>query len=236
MTTIIILLCLFLFSMLFSFKRQENFKPYNTSDVLSTNPTQQDEFKKLFDIFQNEASWQNANKVAFFENFAFAQDFKQVTLNFLMQNKIKDSQLFNNDNIEIVGDGYNIKWIDTQTNSTREYLYNIDLINKSKGISLKLLAHLAVSNIDIYTQPNNSNELSNINKLDLNHVKVLNVYLDTNTTLQFDPSPSPLSPNHFEILNTMYLMEPYLTTGKSMSMSASMRNDFKTKLAQIVEK
>jgi hypothetical protein len=114
------------------------------------------------------------------------------------------------------------------------------LINKSKGISLKLLAHLAIANIDIYTQPDNSNELSNINILDLNHVKVLNVYLDTtNSTnsFQIDPSPSSLSTNYYEILNTMYLMDPYITTGKSMSMSASMRNDFiKTKLAQIVEK
>ena len=204
---------------------REPFLPFNASTVVDTKP-QNDDVLALRKLLGPPKS--SPNVILTYMDPPFANDFKIKVKGYLVQ-KVKGTE-FEKDNLELMGAISNLQWKDQD--NTRHFLFDVTLVNKSKGFVLNCHAQILLKNLDYYTQSDDLDQISTLRKLNMGDLHVVSVEtyeepanLDTKVT-----GYSDLGNKHFEISNTMYLMEPYITTGKSMSLSKSVRQEFKDKL------
>lgn len=204
---------------------REQFRASNASTIDDTKPLNDDMlvFRKLLGPPKS-----SLDIVLAYTNTPFENDFKTKVKLYLTQ-KVQGTG-FQGDNLELMGAISNLQWKD-QDNS-RHFLFDVALINKSRGFALNCHAHIILKNLDYYTQPDDLGQISNLRKLNMDDLHVVSVgtYEETTNLDTKVTGYSVLGNKHYEISNTMYLMEPYITTGKSMSLSNSMRKDFKVKL------
>lgn len=141
---------------------------------------------------------------------------QKVRFAFNQSPKLKGSKL------EIVRNLYNIWWKDI--NNERHFIFNIDVVNKTKFFARKLLVYIKLQSINQFITdtgeyiPGLKNAVKDSN-LDFQ-------YVGTDNELKYftvPPSNASIGNESFthlyRIKNNLYLMDPFITSGKEMVIS-----------------
>ncbi len=141
---------------------------------------------------------------------------KNVTLAFNRIEKLKGSK------IEIVRNLYNIWWKDV-TNE-RRFIFNVDLINKTKFFARKLLVYIKLKDIDKLLTDNGDYIPGFKDSVTPSSLQLM--YIGTDNELKYLTVPASNSVigkenfmHLYRIKNNLYLMDPFITSGKDMVIS-----------------
>lgn len=189
--TLIICLIIFLLLDLYLYNK-ETFEPSN----VFYNPTDEQreiylEENKKFDILNiiNDKPSENYDLYSG-NSFEYNEIFKKIVINYINEFK-KNSIKLSDNTYNIVRDIYNI-YI---SNSNMYYKFDIDIVNITKNV-------LHTCNVIMYKTDG-----------DFIIYSIINIY---------DKEMKKYEPNNFSnlyrIQNTLYLMDPYLTSGYSMNL------------------
>lgn len=186
----------------------------NALDFLSVNvlPDYRTSFQKYPSYYKFELD-------DFFKEYIL----QKIRTAFNQSSKLKGSKL------EIVRNLYNIWWKDI--NNQRHFIFNIDLINKTKFFARKLLVYIKLLNINQFLT--DTGEYIPGMK-DIVATNLINLeYIGTDNELKYftvAPSTSDIGKESFthlyRIKNTLYLMDPFITSGKDMVITDYDRDKF----------
>lgn len=204
----------------------ENFVPFNSFQVplnpistLYQEETQRLDF--LLDTFQVVTLpdyIRTFQSYPFYSKFPLSSSLKNFLLNQLKTIILK-STYYKGTKIEFSSDIYNIWYTDNST--FRDFIFNIDLTNKAKAFTRKLLFYIRIQKFNQYT-----NDYGEIIEYNLNVDDIQIKWIGTNDKI----IPTKYTPydnlnNYYRILNTLYLMEPFLTSGKSMKITPADKSE-----------
>jgi len=146
-----------------------------------------------------------------------------------------NSASFNNTKIDTIRDIYDLYSSDS-TNGTRHFVFAIDINNPIKAFTRKLRVYLSIPHITKFTT-DNGDYIGNLQDKDI----IVN-YIGTDNNLQFNNTtfvPSEFSigntnyKNFYNIKNTLYLMDPFITNGKDMVITNEMHAAFENKVNEM---
>lgn len=170
-------------------------------------------------LFQKYPSYFKFELDDIFKDFCL----QKISTTFSQTPKLKGSK------IEIIRNLYNIWWKDIEND--RHFVFNIDLINKTKFFARKLLVYVKLQNITKLTTDNgdyipNIKDVVNSNNLDLQYIGTDNE-LKYFTVSASNSNIGKESFNHlYRIKNTLYLMDPFITSGRDITISDYDREKF----------
>ncbi len=229
---LIFLILIYCIYILFFKKYLEPYTGYNSSlikkDISSVFDIEMvqlsDAFKKIFidDNFQLDGYIQHNLYIP----FPFEEYIKRIIIQYLKSNmnEFKEHELYINNFSELY-----YKDVDND----RLFIFNINLIDNTNFKVTNLKIKIKIKNIIQFIdfQTNMQNMGSNINYIlprsiytIENAIELLSIRLDKNNYGKFNiDSIDQLYPNYYEIQNRLGLMEPFLTSSKSMTIK---KNDF----------
>jgi hypothetical protein len=230
---LLVLLVLFIYSLLpiegFNVTSYNNSRvPLNKQDTLYET-----EIKTLNEIFE-QTNLQGFPEVYSFQKlpnylkFPMQSSFSEIVLQRLNDifSKSKD---YKQSEFVIIKDMYDIKWKDIET--SRHFVFNIDVRNKTFNWAKRLRIYVIVNDIKSfltdtgeYFEPVDKNLLPNI------IVNTISLEESTERLLigGIDAEIGNESYyNYYKIKNVLYLMDPFLTSGKDMAITETMKLDFK---------
>jgi hypothetical protein len=156
-------------------------------------------------------------------SFAFDNQFKSIIKNIL--------QKYFLNNLISITNITNIYF--KQENGNMLYIFNCQFSNLTKFTSRNLIIKLKINNYVKFLNPTASSPndfQSNIDSSLIN-TTILGITLNKNddNTINYTTTYSPsvtLTPNLYTINNNLYLMDPFLTSGKEMIINDQMKTDF----------
>lgn len=175
--------------------------------------------------------------------FKHNESFKNFLLPVISQ-VLKKDPLYQKSKFTFVRDIYNLYWNDsapqTENNQkgtllSRHFVFNVDLSDPVKAFTRKLKVYLTVTNIKKYLDDN-----GDFSDLSIASEDISLKYLGTDNPLTY----FTVSPNSSEILdertwhnyyrtkNTLFLLDPFVTSGKDMRITDSLRVKFDQTLKQ----
>lgn len=163
-------------------------------------------FKKIkkenFDVADND-NFDKTNYTLINNNIQFILNdaFKTHILDFFKLNNI-----YLNDKLTIIDDLKDIYV--KKENDTYYYIFKVNLNNLTKFF-------VKTTNVKL--------------KVENNNIHIISIHIDdnknTNTIINVSENDES-NPNYYEIKNTLYLTDPFITSGKDMVISDSMKLDF----------
>lgn len=226
----IILICIFIY--FFNPFRIENFNsvPYN-SFVVPKNKirTLYEEdtilLNDAFDLHINRGNtipdYKNTFiKYPYYMTFPYNNLIKEIILNKASELLSKEDH-FSGSKFDILGDLTDIYWKDID--NSRHFVFNINLNNRPKAFTRKLLVYFIINNIDNYLTDMDE-YIPNITIKDFDYTIK---YIEVDKQLEFTPikpreevlnADSDFN-NMYKINNTLYLMHPFLTSKKEMDIT-----------------
>uniref|UniRef100_A0A6C0H7R3 Uncharacterized protein n=1 Tax=viral metagenome TaxID=1070528 RepID=A0A6C0H7R3_9ZZZZ len=218
-----------------------NAVPYN---VFKIPPNQQDtlfqaETKRLDELLASInrdvlPDYRNTfTKHPSYFRFKHGEMFLKFLLN-LINPVLKRDAYYAKSKFVFIRDIYNLYWNDNK-NSTRHFIFNVDLNDPVKAFTRKLKVYLTVSNINKYLGDNGEFSDESIASEDITLQ-----YIGTDNPLTFftvAPKSSEILDeknldNYYRIRNTLFLLDPFVTTGKEMRITDSMKVKFDQTLKQ----
>jgi hypothetical protein len=153
--------------------------------------------------------------------FELDELFKEYTIQTIKSafnriDKLKGSKL------EIVRNLYNIWWKDDKND--RYFIFNIDLINKTKFFARKMLVYIKLKDINKFLTDNGDYIPGFKDALTSFDLQLM--YIGTDNELKYftvSPSNSVIGKENFthlyRIKNSLYLMDPFITSGRELVIS-----------------
>lgn len=158
-------------------------------------------------------------------SFMFDSQFKSIIKNFLQKYFPKDFiSITNISNLYF-----------KEENNDMLYIFNGQFSNSTKFTSRNLIIKLKVNNSTQFLNPTPSSPNDFQSDIDSNVVSynttILGITLNKNddNTIKYSGTYSPsvtLTPDLYTIDNNLYLMDPFLTSGKQMIINDQMKTDF----------
>ena len=139
----------------------------------------------------------------------------------------KNVSLFKEDKIEINTDLHNIYWKDDGID--RLFIFNVNLLNNTHFVTRNIRVKILVKNIKQFLQNSEkTNYRTDIPSATLiNSTKIMSIRLDMDMFSLFSiKGTDMLRPNYYEIKNYLYLMDPFVTSGRDMIINDKMKKDF----------
>jgi hypothetical protein len=132
----------------------------------------------------------------------------------------------------IIKDMYDINWKDIET--SRHFVFNIDVQNKTFNWAKRLRVYVIVNDIKSFLT-DTGEYFEQIDKNLLSNIIVNTIALEESTVRLLiggrdDEIDKENYYNYYNIKNVLYLMDPFLTSGKDMVITEKMRLDFKNVL------
>lgn len=217
---------------LLTFNNLEAFNVFasNASNVPQTNTSQDtyqmdtEQFKSIIATFDKQlpdfkTTFQKHPNLL---TFVFEKQFKEFLYAFF-ENALKNSSYFKDSVMQPIRELTNL-WINDTPDGARHFVFNIDIALESKPFTRKLYVYLLVPNVQRYlTDTGDISPLTDNIDIQLQHLSL--VFADETLVVPF----SNLF-NYYQIYNTLYLTDPYLTSGKDMQITESQRTQFNNKL------
>lgn len=166
--------------------------------------------------------------------FPFNNHIKKFILDFMKKNVDK----FKGHKLEITTDLNEIYWLDV--GQDRIFNFNFDLIDNTKFMTRNIQMKLKIKNIqkyikdssDYYAGEDVKEPLTNY-KTDVpvatfaNDVEILGMQLGRNLVVRFNiTGVDKLDSPYYQIKNILGLMDPFVTSGRDMTISGKMKKDF----------
>lgn len=218
---LILILMLWLVYLFFS-NKEGFFVGYN-SYIIPDNPIEsiydsetkfiQDEFNKIFDI--NNVSFDTSGFTLLNNNITFEYNevFKAAILNFLKQ---QQQRQFKEKESDASDDLFSSLYI--QNNLRDIYFKSDDSVNSKYFIFNCILVnsiHFFSRNIKVKIQVNTRG------------INVLGILLDTDNYSKFNiPTFDAYYPTHYQIKNTLHLLDPFITSGKDLVLTPTQIANF----------
>lgn len=186
------------------------FVAYNNSDVPINKQDSLDEsdihyLNSVFDDYNTSNFPDIFNQYTKYSNSKFDL---QTVFNKAVTDKLNDifskQDKYRGDKIKVVGDIYDLYW--KNINKDEHYIFKINITNESKRWTRSFKIYLIVNTGDI-----------NIKTISLEESSM---YLSVGGIEKDDYK------NYYTIQNTLYLMDPYLTSRKDMIISDKMKYNF----------
>lgn len=232
MIYIIIILIVFIYS----FFTIETFTvtPYNSSKVpLNKQDTlYEKEIKELNQIFEQTNS-QGFPAVKSFQimpgylKFPMQKSFNKIILQRL-NSIFKNSKKYRKTKFKIVKDMYDIRWKDIE--GSRHFVFNIDINNDTLKWTRRLRMYVIVKDIKRFLT--DTGEYIQTNNFNSQGIEINTIALEESTVrLLIGGIDGEIGNekyyNYYNIKNVLYLMDPFLTSGKDMMITDKMRKEFK---------
>ena len=205
--------------------------PLNKQDTLYET-----EIKTLNEIFeqtnlQGIPELDSFQKLPNYLKFPMQSSFSEIVLQRLNDifSKSKD---YKRSKIAIIKDMYDIKWKDIET--SRHFVFNIDVQNKTFNWAKRLKVYVIVNDIKSFLT-DTGEYFERLDKNLLPNIIVNTVALEESTARLLiggidDPIGKESYYNNYNIKNVLYLMDPFITSGKDMVITEKMKVDFKNDL------
>lgn len=186
--------------------------------------------RKLMNIPTNiDLDFNVKNYLLINNNLTFPLDkiFKDYILNYLRKHNI-----YANDNIYIQGKIENIYFKDE--NNIRTYIFMFNLVNSTLYFSANIKIKLIINNISLFLDnsrndginyPSYINTDDNLKNQLISNMFIKGINLSSNNKFNI-PQVDKLYPDYYQIKNTLYLMDPFITSGKDMYITDDMKKSF----------
>lgn len=149
----------------------------------------------------------------YYENFPLSQEFKDKLMHVL---RPLFNELYKDTKTEIVRDLYDIYWADS-ADGTRHFVFALDIHNPVKAFTRRFRVYMTLpyyKNLQGKIQDEN---------IVINHIAIENDI----DHVSFQSSEHPIGQGdytkYYKIKNTLYLMDPFITSGKDMMITEEMR-------------
>lgn len=229
------------------FSSFENFKVvgYNNPevpsyDIPSVFETETNELNELFlklskDSDFNTSQYKLQNT---YLPFPFNNPLKKYIVDYLKMNVAK----YKKDKLEIMSDINNIYWMDN--GNDRLFVFNINLVNNTKFMTRNVQVKLRVKDIQKFIKNDSdystgeeiqdklTNYRTNIPEATMiNSFELSGIRLGTNNFSHFSlKGLDKLDYPYYQIKNILYLMDPFLTSGKDMTITLDMKKNFEKEI------
>jgi hypothetical protein len=235
------LLCIifFILLLLITTSKWESFFPFNSFEV-PTNKTDslydQDttDIDNAFEILNKDILPDYRNTFQKYPNF-FKFVLNDLFASFIIK-QIKlafDKTKYNGNKVEVAGALYNIWWKDALND--RHFILNVDIVNKTKFFARKLLVFVKLRDIKQFLT--DTGEYTPLVNDTIQESDLQVVYIGTDNALKYltvPPTDGVIGRESFShlyrIKNNLYLMDPYITSGRDMVISDNDKLKFLQKL------
>ncbi|NBP15331.1 hypothetical protein EBU95_13165 [bacterium] len=218
-----------------------NAVPYNAFEIPKNQQDNlfQAETKRLDELFVSInrdvlPDYRNTfTKYPSYFRFKHSETFRKFLLNVINPVLKKDSY-YTKSKFVFIRDIYNLYWNDDK-NSTRHFIFNVDLNDPVKAFTRKLKVYLTVVNINKYLGDNGEFSDASIALED-----IALQYIGTDNPLTYFTVAPKLGEildernldNYYRTRNTLFLLDPFVTTGKEMRITDALKVKFDQTLKQ----
>jgi hypothetical protein len=235
MSTIAFFLIILSFLLLiFHFKEPfDNIVPYNSFHVPNNKikisyQQETERLDQLLDVGRpiTLPDYKNTFKTHnYYLTFLFQKEFENFILNYITS-KLNQSEYYTKSTFSIIKSMYNIYWLDYPDNS-RHFIFNIDLNNPIKFFTRRLKVYIILNNISNYLS--DTGEYINSKNKIFTDLQLL--YIGTNDPYHsFTINPNDNFNSYYRTLNTLYLLDPFITSNKDIIITDSMKSQFNDQL------
>jgi hypothetical protein len=175
---------------------------------------------------------------AVYEKFPWEKIFNKIIIAEL-KSRFSKNKSYKDSDFVIVKDMYDIYWYDEK--GARNFIFSIDVKNDMLNWTKRFEIFASISNIQNFLMDSGEYITFIDNDFDVqltNSISIMSIIIESpNTTFTAKPlgdmSGNEDFQNFYAIKNTLYLMDPFLTTGKDMIITNEMKNNFQLKLNEI---
>lgn len=174
--------------------------------------------------------------------FPFNNPLKKFVIDYLKQNV----EEYKEHKLEITSDLNDVYWLDVDND--RLFIFNVNLVNNTKFMTRNIVVKLRIKNIKQFIKgpedysvnervdPKNAltNYKTNIPVATLlNSTEMLGIQLGRmNIVLEDIKGMDKLDLPYYQIKNTLHLMDPFITSGKDMIITSTMKKNFEKELSE----
>lgn len=244
-TIIIIILIILFFTNTLFYREEFNVSFYNDSYVTNDQDTlYQKEVKELNDMFEQANTeafpdYRNIyHKLPGYIKFPWQKLVNSLVI-VVLNDIFSKSKDYRGSKLSVVKDMYNIYWYDDKSNN-RHLVFTVDVNNEKLKWTRKIRFYAVLNNLsnfitdmgDYITDIND-----NFQQTFLSNLSIRTISLEESTvTLVVKGVDDKIGKedyyNYYMITNTLHLMDPYLTSGKSMVITDEMRQNFELELKE----
>jgi hypothetical protein len=203
--------------------------PLNKIPTAYDNETREltDIFSRLFKDEDNNFDLATYNLYSDYIEFPFNNIIKKMIADY-----IKNVGVFNKDKIEINADINRLYWKNDGNN--RLFIFNVNLLNNTRFMTRNIQVKIMIKNINNFT--NGNDYRTDVPSATLtSSTDMLYIKLDTDNYFSKIKDNytgiDKLEPNYYNIKNTLFLMDPFLTSGNNMILTNDMKTNFQTQIA-----
>lgn len=237
---VLILILLYILFWIFYIK-YDNFSiyPYNSNDIAEISKTeleiQTEQINELLTKEFSDKEEYNPYKVntslfkeiPFFENFIYEKDLKKIFIKKLSSSllpKFPDLDLISTSQLK------NIKYKDISLD--RHFILNIIVTSKKYSFTREFICYFIINNINNYLLDSGEYiPIANLKTQDVIFKYITETKIENTKVLL----PKPLL-NYYEIKNKLFLLDPFLTSGKEMQITKESQDTFLKVLQEKEEK
>lgn len=242
-TFIIIILTILFFTKILFYREGFNVSFYNDSYVANDQDTlYQKEVKELNDMFEQANTesfpdYRNVyNKLPGYIKFPWQKLVNSLVI-VVLNDIFSKSKEYRGSKLSVVKDMYNIYWYDDKSNN-RHLVFTVDVNNEKFKWTRKIRFYAVLNNLSNFIT-DIGDYITDINddfqQTFLSNLSIRTISLEESTvTLTIKGVDDKIGKedyyNYYMIKNTLHLMDPYLTSGKSMAITDEMRQNFELEL------
>lgn len=231
---LLFLFLLIISCILLNIKFVENFEivGYNNSNIpkyiiKNLYDTESDNLEVLFNKISKDKMTDTSDFILYsnYIEFPFNNIIKSFLSNYLT--KIIGDKIQINTNIN------NMYWKDI--NQDRIFIFNINMINNTHFTTRQLKVKIIIHNIKNFIKSKNIQDYATdvnpqllINAIDILSINLASDNYKTSTLIGIDQ----LNPNFYIIKNNLFLMDPFLTSGKDAIITDTMKKNFELSLIE----
>lgn len=244
-TFIIIILTILFFTNILFYREGFNVSFYNDTYVSNDQDTlYQKEIKELNDMFEQANTeafpdYRNVyHKLPGYIKFPWQKLVNSLVI-VVLNDIFSKSKDYRGSKLSVVKDMYNIYWYDDKSNN-RHLVFTVDVNNEKLKWTRKIRFYAVLNNLsnfitDVGDYITDTND--NFQQTFLSNLSIRTISLEESTvTLVVKGVDNKIGKedyyNYYMITNTLHLMDPYLTSGKSMVITDEMRQNFELELKE----
>jgi hypothetical protein len=166
-------------------------------------------------------------KISFYENFMYEKNFKEIVLNKLTELLSSD---FPNIGLSSSKELENIYWKDISSN--RHFIFDITVSSQKYGFTRVFSIYLILNNINNYLFDNGKyipGIIINNSDISIKYI-IENITKQTEKLLQGTVYGVP--DQYYKIQNELNLLDPFITSGKSMQITDEIKQNFEKVLQE----
>lgn len=244
-TFIIIILTILFFTNILFYREGFNVSFYNDTYVSNDQDTlYQKEIKELNDMFEQANTeafpdYRNVyHKLPGYIKFPWQKLVNSLVI-VVLNDIFSKSKDYRGSKLSVVKDMYNIYWYDDKSNN-RHLVFTVDVNNEKLKWTRKIRFYAVLNNLsnfitDVGDYITDTND--NFQQTFLSNLSIRTISLEESTvTLVVKGVDNKIGKedyyNYYMITNTLHLMDPYLTSGRSMVITDEMRQNFELELKE----